>query len=36
VSVAGATHLFTEDLAALERGAVALVPWLLRGGAEAP
>jgi uncharacterized protein len=32
-TVKGATHLFTEDLAALEREASAAAAWLLGGGA---
>lgn len=31
-TVAGATHLFTEDLAALQREAEAALDWLLGGG----
>jgi hypothetical protein len=32
--VPGATDLFTEDLAALEREAGVAIEWLLPGGAE--
>lgn len=36
VAVPGATHLFGEDLAALQREAEAAIAWLLERGAPAP
>ncbi len=33
-AVPGTTHLFVEDLSALEREAEAMIPWLLAGGRD--